>query len=70
MAEMTTKKLTKTPKEEKTSGMDGRLMSMHANILEVRDSNWSTQSRKELQKALTNGEIKENHFTREIANLD
>ena len=29
MAEMSTKKLTKTRKEEKTSGMDNRMMSVH-----------------------------------------
>ena len=70
MAAMTTKKLTKTRKEEKTSGMDNRMMSIHAKLPELKDSDWSTQSRKELRKALTNGKIKENYFTREIANLD
>ena len=70
MAEMSTKKLTKTRKEEKTSGMDDSMMSMHAKLLELRDSDWSKQSRKELGEALTHGKIRENDFTREIANLD
>ena len=70
MAEMSTKKLKRTRKEEKTSGMNDKMMSMHEKLPELRDSDWSMQSRKELRNALTHGKIKENDFTREIANLD
>jgi hypothetical protein len=46
---MATKRLKKTLKEVKTSGMnDG--MSTHANIPELRNSDWSTQSRDELRE--------------------
>jgi hypothetical protein len=70
MSEMSTKKLKRTRKEEKTSGMNDRMMSMHEKLPELRDSDWSMQSRKEIRNALTQGKIKENDFTREIANLD
>jgi hypothetical protein len=36
---------------------------------QLSDSDLSTQSRKELRKALTDAKIKENDFNREIANL-
>ena len=67
---MSTKKLKRTLKEEKTSGMNDRMMSMHEKLPELRDSDWSMQSRKEVRNALTHDKIKENDFTREIANLD
>jgi hypothetical protein len=49
--------------------MDNR-MSVHAKLPELSDSDWSTQSRKEFRKALTDGEIKENHYNKVTANLD
>ena len=70
MAQMSTKKLSEKRKEEKLSEMDNRMMSVHAKLPELSDSDWSTQSRKELQEALTDGKITENDYNREIANLD
>jgi hypothetical protein len=62
MAEMSTKKLSKKPKEEKSLELDNRMMSVHAKLPELTDSDWSKQSRKELQEA--------HDCNREIANLD
>jgi hypothetical protein len=62
MAEMSTKKLSEKPKEEKSLELDNRMMSVHAKLPELTDSDWSKQSRKELQEA--------HDCNREIANLD
>jgi hypothetical protein len=70
MAEMSTKKLSKKPKEEKSLELDNRMMSVHAKLPELTDSDWSKQSRKELQEALTDGKITEDDCNREIASLD
>ncbi len=69
MAEMSTKKLSKKRKE-KSLELDNRMMSVHAKLPELTDSDWSKQSRKELQEALTDGKITEDDCNREIANLD
>ena len=50
--------------------MNDKMMSMHEKLPELRDSDWSMQSRKEVRNALTHDKIKENDFTREIDNLD
>jgi len=70
LAEMSTKKLSKKHKEEKSLELDNRMMSVHAKLPELTDSDWSKQSRKELQEALTDGKITEDDCNREIANLD
>ena len=70
LAEMSTKKLSKKHKEEKSLELDNRMMSVHAKLPELNDSDWSKQSRKELQEALTDGKITEDDCNREIANLD
>jgi hypothetical protein len=69
MAEMSTKKLSKKRREEKAPEMDNMMMSVHAKLPELTDSDWSKQSRKELQEALTDGKITEDDYNREIANL-
>ena len=46
MAEVATKKLSKKRKEEKAPEMDNRMMSVHAKLPELTDSDWSKQSRK------------------------
>jgi hypothetical protein len=70
LAEMSTKKLSKKNKEEKTPTMDNRKMSVHAKLPELNESNWLQQSRKELQEALTDDKITVDDYNREIANLD
>jgi hypothetical protein len=70
MAEMSIKKLSKKRKEEKSLELDNRMMSVHAKLPELTDSDWSKQSRKELQQPLTDGKITEDDCNREIANLD
>ena len=67
---MSTKKLSKKHKEEKSLELDNRMMSVHAKLPELNDSDWSKQSRKELQEALTDDEITEDDYNREITNLD
>ena len=70
LAEMTTKKLAKTQKEEITSAVNDRLMSVHNKVPELNDSDWSKQSKKELCEALIDGMITEEDFTNEVDNLD
>jgi hypothetical protein len=70
LAEMSTKKLSKKNKEEKTPTMDNRKMSVHAKLPELNESDWLKQSRKELQEALTDDKITVDDYNREIANLD
>jgi hypothetical protein len=67
---MSTKKLLKKHKEEKTPEMDNRMMSVHARLPELNESDWSKQSKKELQDALTADKITDDDYNREIANLD
>jgi hypothetical protein len=70
LKKMTVKKLAKTQKEEITSAVNDRLMSVHNKVPELNDSDWSKQSKKELCEALINGMITEEDFTNEVDNLD
>ncbi len=72
LAEMSTKKLSKKHKEEKSLELDNRMMSVHAKLPELNDSDpgWSKQSREELQEALTDGKITEDDCNRETVRLD
>ena len=69
LVEMLTENLSKKRKE-KSSLVDDRLMSVQKKVPELKDSDWSKQSKEELCEALKDGIVTEDDFTIEVDNLD
>jgi hypothetical protein len=63
-------KMLKENPSKKRKEDDDRLMSVQRKVPELKNSNWSRQSKEELMEALKDGTITEDDFTIEVNNLD